>query len=522
MRIATVEQMRELDRGAIEKYGIEDLLLMENAALAVYEVIRTRYGAKGVKVTVLCGGGNNGGDGFAVARKLHSAGAAVTAVLLGDPGKARGSAGKNLEICRKAGIPMVRAEDREDLIGPVFSAEVLVDALFGTGLSRDVEGLYADAVALINDAGVPVVSVDIPSGINGDSGEVMGAAVEADATVTFGLPKPGNILYPGSAHCGNLYVTHISFPPEHYNQTRLTLALNTPPPLLIRDPSGHKGTFGNALFIAGAASYYGAPALCSRSFLKTGGGYSRLAAPGTVIRVIAGQNPEIVYHPQEEGDGGGIALTNLDGLLETAEQCDFAVIGPGMGRHPDTQKLIAECVKQIGKPVLLDADGLNAVAGRRELFRSRKAPTVITPHPGEMARLLDRSAQEIASRPVESARAAAEEYSSIVVLKGARSCIAEPEGRVWINTTGNPGMATAGAGDVLSGVIPACYCLRLESSGLEEAVCAGVYIHGLAGDLAAEVFGQDGMTAADIMEALPEAVRIYRKAGAVTPSIEVE
>ena len=516
MKISTVEQMRELDRTAIEKYGIPDLLLMENAGLAVYETVKREIGLAGRRFAVVCGGGNNGGDGFVTARKLHSSGAFAEVIFFGHPEKLKGSAKTNYEICKAAGVSIDAGRDLGRCKEVFRDADAVIDALFGTGLARNIEGEYAELVRLVNSSGKMVFSIDIPSGVGGNTGRVMGVAVQADYTVTFGLPKLGTILYPGAKHCGRLFVTHISFPPQHYNGKQIQQAENLPVPLPQRNPEGHKGSFGRVLCIAGSSSYYGAPLFCSRSFLKAGGGYSRLAAPASIVPVLAGNTPEVVYHPLSETKKGRISSDNaavLEAIISgesAGGTVDIVVFGPGLGVGADSVEMlegISRCTDDAGLPLVIDGDGLRTGSERRQLIAERNAPTILTPHPGEMAQLLDMSVAEISRDPVSAARKCAKAYNTVCVLKGARSCIAVPDGMVWINTSGNSGMGTAGSGDVLSGTIPALYCLGLQ---FPDAVRAGVYIHGLAGDIAAEWSGEDGITAEDICEALPEALRRYR------------
>ena len=508
MKVSTVEEMRDLDKGAVERYGIPDLLLMENAGGAVYEVIRRRYGIEGKRFALLCGGGNNGGDGLVIARKLSSSGAETALFFFGKREKLGSSAGTNYDICVKAGISIDRSRDLDAVGRALARCDVVVDALFGTGLARNVEGDYAEAIGLINESGKPVVSVDIPSGIGGNSGKVMGTAVRAEATVTFGLPKLGNILYPGWEYCGELYVTHISFPKEHSGGAHLKFALNLPVPVPPRHPEGHKGTFGDALFIAGAGTYYGAPLLCSRSFLRAGGGYSRLAAPLPVIRAIAAVNSEVVCVPLKETQGGAAARENAELLADLSAQVDAVVLGPGMSLEEEAQELIRKLVQVVEKPLLIDGDGLTALSADMDLLKKRKAPTILTPHPGEMSRIAGVGFEEILENRFQAAADTASRYSAVVVLKGARTLVASPGGEVFINMTGNSGMGTAGSGDVLAGTI----ALFL-ASGLNpvDACRAGVYIHGAAGGAAAEALGEDGMLAGDIMEHLPMAVRQYRQ-----------
>ena len=282
MKIATVSHMRALDRSAIENYGIPETLLMENAGLAAYRVLRDRLPVNGRRILVLCGSGNNGGDGLVVARKIFSEGGQPQVLLLSDPARYRGAAAVNWEIVQSLDIPVQAYSSPKTLDEDLAACHLVVDAIFGTGLSKPVQGAYAEVITRVNARRRPVVSLDIPSGIHGDNGLVMGTAIRADLTVTFGLPKVGNLLYPGFAHGGKLFATHISFPPALTQSSELAITLNAPPPLPARDPAGHKGSFGDALFICGAAGYFGAPYLAAMALLKAGGGYARLAAPAMV------------------------------------------------------------------------------------------------------------------------------------------------------------------------------------------------------------------------------------------------
>lgn len=508
MKVTTVEEMRELDRQAIEEFGISDELLMENAGLASFQVIEEEIGVSGVKFLVLCGGGNNGGDGFVVARKLHSAGGQVEVFVLGDEKKYRGAAQKNYEIATRLGFPLKKLESTEELQEALKRCEVVVDALFGTGLDRPVEGVYREVIQQVNKADKIVVSLDIPSGINGNNGLEMGEAIWADYTITFGLPKLGNLLYPGYSHGGFLFVTHISFPPQLTRRENLKTEINLPPYLPERPEDGHKGDFGDVLFVAGASNYFGAPYFAARSLLKAGGGYARLASIPSVCKVVATKGSEIVFIPLEETKTGSIALANLEKLLELAELVDLVVIGPGLSLQSETQELVRTLVRRINKPVLIDGDGLTALAMDIESLPHRENPTILTPHLGEMSRLVEMPVAYIKEHRVEVLRQAAQEWQAFVVLKGAHSLIGYPDGRVFINLSGNSGMASAGSGDVLTGTIAAAYGLGLE---LGEAVRTGVFLHGLAGDLAAEDKGLDGITAEDILEYLPLAVDVFRE-----------
>lgn len=509
MKICTTDQMRSMDHTAISEYGISADLLMENAGLAVYSVIQEQFGVHRSRFAIVCGTGNNGGDGFVVARKLHSSGGTVRVFIVGDPANLKGSARSNYAILGHCGIPETVVGSGAALQKEMQGYDAVVDALFGTGLTRQVEGLYAEVVSAIARFTGTVFSVDVPSGINGDTGEVMGVAVRAHHTITFGTPKTGSVLYPGWEHGGRLYVSHISMPSAITENDAILCEINTPLALPERKVDAHKGDFGDALFVSGAAGYYGGPYLCSYSFLMAGGGYSRLAAPSSLIPHIAAKAGEVVFLPQKETASGAIDFDgNRDGLVEASRSVDMVVIGPGMSLDHEAQKLIRYLVAKIDRPLILDGDGLTAVVGRLDLLKSRRAPTIITPHAGELARLLGVSAGAINADRITVARRTAAETGAVTILKGAHSLIVFPDGRVFVNLSGNSGMATAGSGDVLAGAIAAMFGLGLPVS---EAARAGVFVHGLSGDIAAEKRGEDGLSARDILRSLPRAVRWYRK-----------
>jgi NAD(P)H-hydrate epimerase len=508
MRIASVEQMRRMDRRAIDEFGIRDELLMENAALAAFHVLSERLGVTGNRFAVLCGAGNNGGDGLVMARKILSNGGRPVVLALGDPEKYRGAARLNWEIISRLPLPVVRAQQADEITPHLEQCDVIVDAVFGTGLAREVTGRYRQIIEAVNRSGRPVFAVDIPSGINGDTGQVMGTAVRADVTVTFGLPKIGNLLYPGFAHCGRLYVTHISFPPVMTRDESLRVGISPPVALPPRDPGGHKGSFGKVLFIAGAAAYLGAPYFAAMSFLKAGGGYARLATPASVAPHIAARGNEIVMVPQQETAAGSISEENLDALLALAGRMDMVVMGPGLSLDPETVELACKLAAGIDKPLLVDGDGITALSAHPEILAGRRAATVLTPHLGEMARLAGTTIDAVDGDKIGSLQAQANRLQSVVVLKGAHSLVGYPDGQVLINMSGNSGMGSAGSGDVLGGTIAAMSGLGLP---LDQAVAKGVFMHGLAGDLAAAELGEDGLTAGDILAHLPAAVSLDRR-----------
>ncbi len=512
MKVCRVEEMRKLDKTASERFGIKEELLMENAGEASYFAILKELKEVRKRFVICCGGGNNGGDGFVVARKLFSNNADVKVFILGDPEKYTGAAKMNLDIIKKLYVPIKEVESEKDIKHELFHSDVVVDAIFGTGLSREVGGIYKKVIELINESkqkGKQVVSLDIPSGVSGDTGQVMGTAVRADFTITFGLPKLGNVLYPGYELVGKLYVTHISFPPSLYNSKELLCEINEPVPLPKREKTGHKGSFGDVLFIAGAKSYFGAPFLSAHSFLKAGGGYSRLAAPESIVPFVASLGPEIVFVPQKETEQGSISFKNVQALLQLSEKVDMVVIGPGLSLNEETQKLVLELVEKLDKPTLIDGDGITAISQNKAILKNRKAETVLTPHPGEMQRITGISISEINKNKIDILQSTCSELNSIIVLKGAHSLVGLPNKKVYINMTGNPGMATAGSGDVLTGTISAMFGMGLSIS---DAVRMGVLVHGLAGDIAAEQKGEDGITAVDISEYLPNAMKRLREA----------
>jgi NAD(P)H-hydrate epimerase len=336
----------------------------------------------------------------------------------------------------------------------------------------------------------------------------MGTTVRADYTVTFGLPKLGNMLFPGYELGGELYVSHISFPPSMTSADSLKVEIGGPLQLPPRRKDAHKGDLGQVLFIAGAAGYYGAPYFAALSFLKAGGGYSRLAAPRSITPFLANKGSEIVFLPQDETSAGSIALDNKRSLLELSQRMDMVVLGPGLSLEAESQQLARELAAEIEKPLLIDGDGITALCQDLNLIKSRKAETILTPHLGEMARITGTDVGEIDANKVDVLQRTARELDATIVLKGAHSLSGYPDERVFINMSGNPGMATAGSGDVLTGTIAAMFGLGLP---LQDAVRQGVFVHGLAGDLAADDKGEDGITAQDILDYLPPATKAVRK-----------
>ena len=512
MKVCHVAEIRELDRMAIEEYGIPGSILMENAGQAACDVIRRETGIEGKRFLVLCGPGNNGGDGFVVARHLHAAGADVKVLILADRDKYRDEAKQNLDILTHFPVEVKSVNADGGTASALAEADVIIDALLGTGLDREVTGLLRRAIEAVNRSRKPVFAIDIPSGVSGDTGQVMGAAVQAACTITFGLPKVGNLLHPGFGHGGRLYVSHISYPRPLSESSALKIELAAPVPLPERRADTNKMDYGPVLVIAGAANYYWAPHASAYSFLKSGGGYVHLACPKSLAPMVAKRGREVVIQPQQETASGSIALSNKDRLLDLAQKMKMVILGPGLSLDAETQELVRALARQISVPLLLDGDGITAIAADTSIIHARKAPTIVTPHVGEMARITGKDRSAIEADRVAVLQEAATSLGAYIVLKGPHSLISYPDGRVYINvsgaTGGQAGMATAGTGDVLNGTIAAMYCLGLD---IGEAARTGVFVHGLSGDLAAKEKGADGLTAQDILDTLPRAVKHYRQ-----------
>ena len=509
MKIASVSEIRMLDKKA-EDFGLTSEILMENAGnAAFYTIEKEMTGVKDKRFVLFAGTGNNGGDGFVVARKLASSGAIVSVFLIGEEGKLKGVALKNYK--RLNGFPVekynIKFFDRITEMS-VFRCDAIIDAVFGIGISREIKGIYKEIIQGINISGKPVFSIDIPSGINGDTGEIMGIAVKANYTITFGLPKRGSFIYPGADYTGKLYVSHISYPPSLYDSEVIKVQINIPIELPKRGNDTYKGSFGKALFISGGKNYLGAPYFASMAFLKSGGGLSYLATPKNIAPFIASKASEIVVLPGEETKENTLSENNTNIILEFVKKADIVSIGSGITLNEETQNLARKLIEKIDKPLLIDGDGITALSKDLNILLNRKNKTIITPHLGEFSRLIHKTIKEIKENKIALAQKFAMEFNSILVLKGAFTLISFPDGRVMINTSGNPGMATAGSGDVLTGTIAAMYGIGLSP---EAAARTGVFLHGLSGDIKAKESGNDGITASDILNTLPVAVAIFRR-----------
>ena len=500
--------MRELDRLTIEGYGIPGVVLMENAGRGlVEEVVRAWGPVAGKKFVIFCGKGNNGGDGLVIARCLHNMGARVAVRLLSDDMK--GDAGINLSAARNCGLDVrVVGEDLGPESSAVRHADVVVDALFGTGLSQEVGQPYMGVIEMINAHAVRVVSVDMPSGVDSDKGRIMGCAVRADMTVTFGLPKRGLYLYPGARMTGEVRVIDIGIPSSAVAVANIKACLLTRQGIIgilpERTADSHKGTYGHLLIIAGSVGKTGAAVLAAQAAMRSGVGLVTVGVPESLNDIFEEKLTEVMTVPLPETKERSLAPEALDMILKELEGKTALALGPGISTSTGTAKLVSELLPRVDVPMLIDADGLNILAFDDGPLKAVKAPAVLTPHPGEMGRLLGVLAREVQADRPDAALDLAGQYGMPVVLKGARTLIASPAGEFYINPTGNPGMATAGSGDVLTGIIGS---FMAQGLSVLDAAKLGVYVHGMAGDLAAVEKGQVGLIAGDITEALPMSLK---------------
>ena len=511
MKLVTAKEVRALEAQAMTQCKIPGIVLMENAGLAVVVAGQELVGDyRGKRVVVLAGTGNNGGDGLVVARHVANRGGEARVYLLGMKEAMQSDARTNYDILTHMGVPMqnISEDGLAVLAAELATAELIVDALFGTGFVGQITGLAQDVVHFVNGAGRPVLAVDVPSGLIADTGEVLGPCVKANATVTFGLPKLGLYLDPGARYAGTVKVADISLPYNIVAASRFRHNLITQAwcqgLLPARSPDSHKGTFGRVLAVGGSTGMSGAVCLAAQAALRSGAGLVAVALPKTLQHIAAQQSSEIITHGLEDVDGGHISTAAAEETVALAARASVVVLGMGLGRHEETLAWLRQVLPEIRVPLILDADALSGLAGHTALLAQHRGPIVVTPHPGEMARLSGLSVDEIQRRRVDVARHYAVEWKCTVVLKGARTVVADPGGEVYLNQSGNPGMATAGMGDVLAGVISALIAHRLNPS---LAAALGVYAHGTAGDMAAQAKGFMGLTASDVVAQLPDVWR---------------
>jgi hydroxyethylthiazole kinase-like uncharacterized protein yjeF len=513
MELVTAAEMRALDRAAIEERKIPSLRLMENAGKAVVQEMERQFGRlRGKTVTVVSGKGQNGGDGFVVARLLRRRGCHTRVVLLAAATLLTGDSATTFRKYKQAGGQTRQVADEASIGGVqplICESEILVDAIFGTGLNAPVQGPAAVVINCMNASGRRIVAIDLPSGLHGDSGEILGTAVQASLTVTLARPKRGLYLGDGPNIAGIIRVADIGIPPEVIAHAKISLqlldAVSVRAMLPPRKRAAHKGSFGHAGIIAGSSGKTGAAALAALGALRAGAGLVTVSVPEGLYGVLDAKLLEAMTFPVAETASHSLAKAAKASLLGFAAAKTAVAMGPGIGCEAETVGLVQELITEIKQPLVLDADGINALAGHAHILRRAQSPAVIlTPHPGEMARLLGTSVGDVQKDRLGVAGGFAREFNVHVVLKGAGTVIAGPDGALAVNPTGNPGMATGGTGDVLTGMIAGFLAQRLSPW---DAASAGTYLHGLAGDLAAARRGEIGMIARDLIDAIPEAIR---------------
>ncbi|MCB2212500.1 NAD(P)H-hydrate dehydratase [bacterium] len=503
--IVVPDQMRDLDRRTIEDVGLPGIVLMELAARGVMLEIEQLLGGNvaGAHALVFVGPGNNGGDGFAIARRLLNAGCEVAAYVCTPLEKISGDARTNMDIYQKLGGAITVIEEPRQL-SRLPHAHIIIDALLGTGMNGAPRGIIADAIEAINKSGTPVVAVDIPSGVNGATGATEGAAVMADVTATFGEIKVGHLIPPGIDHSGRISRVDIQIPPQFVHEMDIPLFFIEPGDVYemmpVRPMGAHKGDFGKVLVVAGSVGMTGAAELAGRSVLRSGAGMVKVATAKSAQAILAGGgHAEIMTIPVAESGNGAISEAAETTIDDARTWADVEVIGPGLTMNPETVAWFAEHALDLPLPTVIDADGLNALAERTELLGKLGENVVLTPHVGEFARLTGLSIDEIEANRVETVKKFAREWGCTILLKGVPTLVAGPSGPAYCILAGNPGMASAGMGDVLTGTIAG---LLAQGLNARDAAIAGTTIHGLAGNLAADELGSSGIVAGDVVERL--------------------
>ncbi|MDA3834393.1 MAG: NAD(P)H-hydrate dehydratase [Spirochaetales bacterium] len=511
MYLVTAGEMQKMDRLTIESFGLPGRVLMENAGRGATQILFEKFGGlKNKKVGIVAGRGNNGGDGFVVARYLAQKGIKATVYLLSKKVVIKGDASANLKLLAPLIVPVIEIPDKKAFSThrtSMVHQEIWVDAILGTGLKSQVKGYFREIIEFINSLNKPVFAVDIPSGLDSDTGQPCGACIRAQATAAFGFAKTGHILFPGASYTGSLEIVDIGIPhhiaedvgPKQHLLTTDLIGNYFKP----RPPDAHKGDAGHLLLLAGSPGKTGAAAMTAMSAMHVGAGLVTLGLPNSINNILETQILEAMTFPLPETDDSMLGESSFNAIVELLSGKRCLAIGPGLGSAVETKSLVRRVIQESTVPIVIDADGINALAGHTKILQNLKLPVILTPHPGEMARLVDSTAKNIQKDRVGCARDIAKRFNVHVVLKGARTVIAHPDGRIFINSTGNPGMASGGMGDVLTGMIAG---LVTQGYSPETAAHAGVFLHGTAADAVANKTGPFGFLATDVIRAIPEQI----------------
>lgn len=510
MKVLTSKEMKEVEKKAAQ-IGIAPIILMENAAIGVLNVISNIYkDLNAIKAVVVAGSGNNGGDAFAVARHLFNKGVSVkvVAVATDSSKKLTEEAYQNLKIIENMGIFVKKVNSIDEETSKIFShANLIIDGLLGTGVSRNLSGIYLDIVSLINSLGKEVLSIDIPSGIDADTGKIMGEAIKASNTVALGFFKPAHFLFPGRDFSGKVFLSPISLPKSYYEKDLSSINKIEEHEVIgflkRRQKNSHKGTYGHIVVIGGSPGKTGAVAMSGMASLRVGTGLATIICPSSLNSIIEQSFLEVMTYPASDINGY-ISLQAFDSVSKFLDDKDAVVIGPGLSTSDITAEFFVAFMQNLSKPIVVDADGLNLVAKNIKVLESKKWPVILTPHPGEMARLTGLSVGDILQDPIGVARQFSERRGVYVVLKSATTVFATPKGKIFLSTYGNPGMATAGVGDVLSGIIGGFLAQGYE---VEKAVMLALAVHGIAGDLAKNKVGEAALVATDILSSIAEVIK---------------
>jgi len=509
MKVVTSQQIREIDRKAIEENNLSGLILMENAGSRIFQSLKNIYpDLRLKKIIIFAGSGNNGGDGFVVARHLYNYGVKVKVFLLAPFNKVIGEAGENLNTINKMGVELIEAETTklEEIQRTIQNSDLIIDAILGTGLQGKVTGLKAKIIDLINIANKEVLAIDVPSGLDTDTGKIEGPCIKATHTITLALPKIGLLIFPGASYAGKVTVEDIGIPSYLLKNNKIKINITTKEIvkslLPFRAAYSHKGSFGKVLILAGSVGMTGAAYLASEAAIRSGAGIVVLGIPRSLNQIMEVKLTEVMTLPLAETEKQSLGEEAEETISKLMKNYSVLGIGPGISRQAETQRLVRKIIEKSNIPLVVDADAIYALSEDPAILKKTKTPLVITPHPGEIAKLINKDVDYILNNQLDITREIAQKYGIVVVLKGARTIIANKEGETYINVGDNSGMATGGSGDVLTGII--CSLIAQSADNFSAAI-AGVYIHSLAGNLARDIKGERGMIAGDILSQVPQA-----------------